>query len=283
MVVIPKGIEEKNMKRLTKIVLAMMVLAIGVSCCFAACTSTDSDNEIRVSGSSSVSPLMQKLAAEFEKQNEGVKVRISTTDSTSGVADAMKGTVDIGMASRALKDSEEGLVATKICDDGVVLIVNKSSDLNDVTSQQVYDLYANGTAIGGIVNAVSREEGSGTRDAFDDLIANADGDKLKDLVEFAGNVSIQNGTSYVKSEIASNSNTLGYISLGSLDDTVKALTFNGVVASADNIKNGTYTLARPFNIVTKEGAELSANVQKFIDFLGSDAAKEIIAENGYVI
>lgn len=283
MVVIPKGIEEKNMKRLTKIVLAMMVLAIGVSCCFAACTSTDSDNEIRVSGSSSVSPLMQKLAAEFEKQNEGVKVRISTTDSTSGVADAMKGTVDIGMASRALKDSEEGLVATKICDDGVVLIVNKSSDLNDVTSQQVYDLYANGTAIGGIVNAVSREEGSGTRDAFDDLIANADGDKLKDLVEFASNVSIQNGTSYVKSEIASNSNTLGYISLGSLDDTVKALTFNGVVASADNIKNGTYTLARPFNIVTKEGAELSANVQKFIDFLGSDAAKEIIAENGYVI
>ena len=283
MVVIPKGIEEKNMKRLTKIVLAMMVLAIGVSCCFAACTSTDSDNEIRVSGSSSVSPLMQKLAAEFEKQNEGVKVRIATTDSTSGVADAMKGTVDIGMASRALKDSEEGLVATKICDDGVVLIVNKSSDLNDVTSQQVYDLYANGTAIGGIVNAVSREEGSGTRDAFDDLIANADGDKLKDLVAFTSNVSIQNGTSYVKSEIASNSNTLGYISLGSLDDTVKALTFNGVVASADNIKNGTYTLARPFNIVTKEGAELSANVQKFIDFLGSDAAKEIIAENGYVI
>lgn len=283
MVVIPKGIEEKNMKRLTKIVLAMMVLAIGVSCCFAACTSTDSDNEIRISGSSSVSPLMQKLAAEFEKQNEGIKVRISTTDSTSGVMDAMKGTVDIGMASRALKDSEEGLVATKICDDGVVLIVNKSSDLNDVTSQQVYDLYANGTAIGGIVNAVSREEGSGTRDAFDDLIANADGDKLKDLVAFTSNVSIQNGTSYVKSEIASNSNTLGYISLGSLDDTVKALTFNGVVASADNIKNGTYTLARPFNIVTKEGAELSANVQKFIDFLGSDAAKEIIAENGYVI
>lgn len=271
------------MKRLMKIVMAMLVVAIGVGCCFAACGDSDGDKEIRLSGSSSVSPLMQKLGAAYEEANPGVKVRVTSSDSGTGIADTLAGKNDIGMASRALKDGETGLVATKICDDGVVLIVNNEVELSDVTSQQVYDLYANGTAIGAIVNAVSREEGSGTRDAFDDLIKNAEGDKLKELTKFADCVSIQRSTGDVKVEIAASKNAIGYISLGSLDDTVKGLTFNGVAASAENIKNGTYTLARPFNILTKEGVEQSAEVKAFIEWLASDAAKAIMTEEGYVV
>ena len=273
------------MKRFMKIVMAMLVVAIGVGCCFAACGDKDGDGdkEIRLSGSSSISPLMQKLGAAYEEANPGVKVRVTSSDSGTGIADTLAGKNDIGMASRALKDGETGLVATKICDDGVVLIVNNDVTLADVTSQQVYDLYANGTAIGAIVNAVSREEGSGTRDAFDDLIKNADGDKLKELTKFADCVSIQRSTGDVKVEIAASKNAVGYISLGSLDDTVKGLTFNGVAASAENIKNGTYTLARPFNILTKEGVEQSAEVKAFIEWLASDAAKAIMTEEGYVV
>lgn len=272
------------MKKLLKIVMAISVAAITAVGCFAACGgSGDTENEIRLSGSSSISPLMQTLGAAYEEANPGVKVRVTTSDSGTGIADTLAGKNDIGMASRNLKDGETGVVATKICDDGVVLIVNKEVQLADVTSEQVYDLYAEGVAIGGVTNAISREEGSGTRDAFDDLIANADGDKLKELTKFADCVSIQRSTGDVKVEIGANRNTVGYISLGSLDDTVKALTFNGVEATAENIKNGSYTLARPFNILTKEGAELSQAAQEFIEWLASDEAKAIMAEEGYVV
>lgn len=96
-------------------------------------------------------------------------------------------------------------------------------------------------------------------------------------------MSIQRSTGDVKVEIAASKNAIGYISLGSLDDTVKGLTFNEVAASAENIKNGTYTLARPFNILTKEGVEQSAEVKAFIEWLASDAAKAIMTEEGYVV
>lgn len=268
----------ETMKRITKLIVAALIGVLGIGC-FAACGSTRTT--IRVSGSSSVSPLIQKLAAEYEKTHN-VRILVTTSDSSTGVKDTQEGKNDLGMASRNLKDGEESVEAIKICDDGVVLVVNNESTLTDVTMQQVYDLYANGTAIGDVTNAVSREEGSGTRDAFDDLIANADGGKLKDLKEFSDRVSIQNSTGNVMLEVAGNPNMLGYISLGSLDDTVKALTFGGTAATAENIKNGTYKLSRSFNLVKRAGEDLSAEAQGFVDFILSEEGQAIMLAEGYV-
>lgn len=282
------------MKRLTKVVLSMSCVAavIGSTMAFAACGgSAVNKTEIFISGSSSVTPLMQTLGAVYEVLHDDVTVTIQTTDSGSGIADTQKGLNDFGMASRKLKDdSETGVVAQTICTDGVAMIVNNGCPLNDVTSAQIFDLYTAGTAISGVTNGISREDGSGTRGAFDELIANADGSAtLAKAVEANGGkmancIDIQNSTGAVKGAIQSNlaGNTIGYISMGSLDETVKALTFGGVAPTVENVKNGVYKLSRPFNIVYKSWEGLSSQAKAFIEFIMSPAGQYIASQEGYV-
>jgi phosphate transport system substrate-binding protein len=247
------------------------------------CNKNDGVEEVTInfSGSSSVSPLMQKLAADYESKNAGVTITITTSDSGTGVSDTLADKNDVGMASRDLKSTETGLTAVKICDDGIAVIVHKNSALTNVTAVQLYDLYKDGTAIGDITDAISREAASGTRDAFDSLIKK-DGTELKKATAFSGKVSEQNSTSGVKTQIAASPNRIGYISLGSLDDTVKAVKFEDVAASAATVKNGTYKLARPFNILLKEGKTVPAAVQKFIDFIKSEDGQKIVEAQGYI-
>ena len=270
------------MKRITKLIVAALIGVLGIGC-FAACGSTKTT--IRVSGSSSVSPLIQKLAAEYEKTHN-VRILVTTSDSSTGVKDTQEGKNDFGMASRALKDSEieQGVTSKQIAIDGVALVVNPEADLDNVTSDQVYQLYANGTAIGSITEAISREDGSGTRDAFDSLIKSAAGEELGDLLTFNSHVTIQQSTGGVKSVIATagTTNTIGYISMGSIDDTVKTVDFEGVEATAENVKNGSYALSRPFNIVYKSEEDLSEAAQLFIDFIMSEAGQHIAEAEGYI-
>ncbi len=263
---------------------AMSVTAVGV---MAGCSGAD----ITVSGSSSVAPLMEvlaaaymdKLAADDDSSND-VEIEVITSDSGTGVSDAQSGRNDFGMASRDLKDNEKETVTPKqIATDGVALIVNTSvTDVTDVTGAQVYELYANGTAIGGLSAAISREDGSGTRDAFDSLIKSADGAELADLEKFADCVSEETGTGAVKTQVSGNAAVLGYISLGSVDNTIKTLKFEGVEATAENVKSGDYKLSRPFNIVYTSEDALSDKAKAFIDFIMSAEGQTIVEEEGYV-
>ena len=263
---------------------AMSVAAVGA---MAGCSGAD----ITVSGSSSVAPLMEvlaaaymdKLAADDDSSND-VEIEVITSDSGTGVSDAQNGRNDFGMASRDLKDNEkESVTSKRIATDGVALIVNKSvTDVTDVTGAQVYGLYANGTAIGGLSAAISREDGSGTRDAFDGLIKNAEGAELADLEKFADCVSEETGTGAVKTQVSGNAAVLGYISLGSVDDTIKTLKFEGVEATADNVKSGDYKLSRPFNIVYTAEDDLSDKAKAFIDFIMSAEGQAIVVKEGYV-
>ena len=263
---------------------AMSVTAVGV---MAGCSGAD----ITVSGSSSVAPLMEvlaaaymdKLAADDDSSND-VEIEVITSDSGTGVSDAQNGRNDFGMASRDLKDNEKETVTSKqIATDGVALIVNTSvTDVTDVTGAQVYELYANGTAIGGLSAAISREDGSGTRDAFDSLIKSADGAELADLEKFADCVSEETGTGAVKTQVSGNAAVLGYISLGSVDNTIKTLKFEGVEATAENVKSGDYKLSRPFNIVYTSEDALSDKAKAFIDFIMSAEGQAIVEEEGYV-
>ena len=284
----------KAMKKVTCLA-CVAVMGLGAAM-FAACDDQggntpggDTNREVEelyISGSSSVAPLMEKLASVYESFNPYVDITVQTSDSGTGVADAIAGKNDFGMASRALKDSEieQGVTSKQIAIDGVALVVNPDADLDDVTSDQVYQLYANGTAIGAITNAISREDGSGTRDAFDSLIKSAAGDELGDLLTFNACVTIQQSTGGVKEVIATagTTNTIGYISMGSIDDTVKTVKFEGVEATAENVKNGSYTLSRPFNIVYKSEDDLSEAAQLFIDFIMSEAGQRIAEAEGYI-
>ena len=276
------------MKKTTKILMSTLCAAAvcGSAAAFGGCGSSADgrSTEIVVTGSSSVTPLMEKLAAVYEVLNEDVKVTIQMSDSGTGIADAQQGKNDFGMASRNLKDSETGVVQQTICNDGVALVVNTSCTVTNVTSADIYGLYASGTAIGSVTNAISREDGSGTRDAFDGLIKNAAGDALSKLTSFADCVDIQNTTGAVKSTIQSNGagNTVGYISMGALDSSVKALTYDGVAATAENVKNGTYKLSRPFNIVYRSEAALSPAAKDFIEFIMSGAGQYIAEYEGYI-
>ena len=284
----------KAMKKVTCLA-CVAVMGLGAAM-FAACDDQGSNNpggdtnreveELYISGSSSVAPLMEKLASVYESFNPYVDITVQTSDSGTGVADAIAGKNDFGMASRALKDSEieQGVTSKQIAIDGVALVVNPEADLDNVTSDQVYQLYANGTAIGSITEAISREDGSGTRDAFDSLIKSAAGEELGDLLTFNSHVTIQQSTGGVKSVIATagTTNTIGYISMGSIDDTVKTVDFEGVEATAENVKNGSYALSRPFNIVYKSEEDLSEAAQLFIDFIMSEAGQRIAEAEGYI-
>ena len=164
------------MKKLAKIVAIAAACAAltGSVAAFSACGDS---YDLTVSGSSSVTPLMQELAAKYEEET-GIRIQIQQSDSGTGISDAQQGLNDFGMASRDVKDTEKGVTAIKIATDGVALIVNEANTtVTNVTGAELYELYANGTAFQGINAGITREEGSGTRDAFGDLIKDSTGEK----------------------------------------------------------------------------------------------------------
>lgn len=160
------------------------------------------------------------------------------------------------MASRDLKKdsvtgeyTETGLDKIQIAYDGVAVIINKEASIegNNVTNEQLYALYAYGIPIGGISLPVSREDGSGTREAFDEKITDAEGNKLIDLTKFTSGIQIANGTNIVMTDVAGNVAKLGYISMGSLNDTVKAVKYNGVEPTVEMSKTAPTSLRDLFD------------------------------------
>ena len=136
---------------------------------------------------------------------------------------------------------------------------------------------ADNSTAGNPISVVTREDGSGTRGAFVELFGIEDADGNDAITQSA---EISNSTSVVMTTVAGNPDAIGYISLGSLDNTVKALEIDGVAATVDNINNGTYKVYRPFNIATKEG--LSETAQDFVNFIMSEQGQAIVAEEGYI-
>lgn len=269
------------MKKPAKI-LTSALCAAAICASFAAlggCGETDK-KELVITGSTSVEPLMKKLAAAYEEKHSDVEINIGLGGSSVGVSDAKSGKSDFGMASRELKQEEraDGITSLKIADDGLAMIVNKNCTVDSVTQAEVKALYESGTAIQDTVRgALSREDGSGTRDAFEEIIG------IESLYKGMGFEDGLSATGTVIASIQGNSegNQMGYISLGSLSDSVKALKYNGVEATVANVTNKTYTLARPFNIVYKQSG-LSELAQDFVDFILSSEGQAIVTANHYI-
>ncbi|MBO8137547.1 MAG: phosphate ABC transporter substrate-binding protein [Desulfotomaculum sp.] len=243
---------------------------------------------ITIAGSTSVQPLSEELAQKFMEKHPGVTIHVQGGGSSAGVKAALEGAADIGAASRNLKESEQGkgLVEHKIAIDGIAIVTNaENTGVDDLTVEQVRKIFAgeitNWKELGGDdakINVVSREEGSGTRGAFTELVMEyKDENGEKHEAELVADAAIQSSNGAVRTTVANDKYSIGYLSLGYLDDSVRAFKIEGVEATAENIVAGEYKISRPFLYLTK--GEPEGAVKEYIDWVFSSEAQDIVAED----
>ena len=258
----------------------LMVSGLAVGCGLGS-DSESKTGKITISGSTSVGPTIEVLAEEYKKNND-VKIEVQQVGSSSGIKNTIDGTSNLGMSSRDLKDEEEqSLDETQIAIDGIAVITNIENKVNDLTMNQVKDIFTgkitNWKEVGGEdaqIVVVSREEGSGTRDGFQELV----GFESKELSKDS---QICDGSGAVKSTIEGNKNAIGYISFGYVKDDIKSVKIDGVEANDDNVVNGTYAISRPFLVVNKKD-NLSEEAKSFVDFILSEEGQNIVSEEGFI-
>lgn len=236
---------------------------------------------VTLAGSTSVQPLAEELGHTFMETNKGVRVEVAGGGSGAGIKAAQTKTADIGMASRELKAEETGIKAIVIAIDGIAVIVNPQNAIADLSKAQVKDIFTgkitNWKEIGGPnaqIVVVNREEGSGTRGAFEEIVLGKDA--------FINSAIIQNSTGGVREAVKQDVNAVGYISLGGLNATVKAVKVDGAVCSEENIKSQKYPIARPFNYLINETAAPTVVTQAFLDFVLSTEGQNVVKENGFI-
>lgn len=257
-------------------------LAVGCGSNSGVDAKSDKETKVTVSGSTSVGSPMEKLAEAFEGKNSGVKVEVQQLGSSAGIKNAIEGVSEIGMSSRDLKDEEKssGLKETIIATDGIAVITNKANKVTDLTLDQVKDIYTgkitNWKEVGGEdapIVVVSREDGSGTRDGFQEKVGFESEELIKDA-------QISDGSGNIKSTVEGNTNAIGYISFGYVDEAVNAVKVDGVEINHETVANNEYVIARPFILVNKDG--ISDNAQALIDFILSDEGQSILEEKGFI-
>lgn len=242
------------------------------------------DITISVVGSTSVTPAIEMIAKAYEVKNPSVKVDIQGIGSTAGVNAANDGTADIGMASRNIKESEGdyGLTEYTLAFDGIAVVTHPFNPIKELDKETVTKIFAgditNWSEVGGedaTIIVISREEGSGTRGAFDDIMdleaKNDAGDKYSLIVDDA---IIADGNGAVKANVASKELGIGYISLSYIDKSVQPLKVDGIDPTVENIVNGSYEVSRPFLLLTK--GTVSPDVQAFLDFALGAEGQEMV-------
>ncbi|MBY6196010.1 phosphate ABC transporter substrate-binding protein [Vibrio hangzhouensis] len=255
-----------------------------------AVTQASAKETISAVGSSSVTPLMEVFSETYMKSNSNVFIEVQGPGSSAGVRAAKDGSADLGMSSRDLKpeEKEPTLVEEVVARDGIAVVVNPANDLKGLTAAQVTAIYkgevSNWKEVGGAdkpIVAITRDTASGTRGAFEDIMSlkqKINGIKVTAISQRA---QVANGNGALKTMVASNPYAIGYISLGTVDESVHALEIDGTPASVDNVKNGSYKVARPFLVLYKEGKP-SAETQKFLDWMLADEAQAIVEKKGYI-
>ena len=277
------------MKKIIALLLAaMLTLAL------AACGSKNNDNAntdtntndntgtVATDGSTSMEKVIGALSESFMANNADTTVTYNPTGSGSGITAVQEGTCDIGLSSRALKDEEKaaGLKETVLAYDGIAIIVHPDNPVSDLSLEQIAKLYtgeiANWKDVGGNdaqVVLIGREAASGTRDGFESITGTKDKCQYRQELTSTGDVI---------TAVSQNPDAIGYASLASIKDSVKALNVDGVTPGEDTVKDGSYKVQRPFVLVTMEGKALSPVAQAFFDYATSPDAAAIIAKAGAV-
>ena len=239
---------------------------------------------VSTNGSTSMEKVIGALSEQFMADNSGVSVTYDPTGSGAGIEAAGNGSADIGLASRALKDEEKagGLTETVVALDGIAVIVNADSKVEDLSVEQIAKIFTgeitDWSEVGGEagkISCIGREAGSGTRDGFESITGTRDACKLDQELTSTGGVI---------EAVAGNANAIGYASLSAVEgkDTVKAVTVGGVACTEETVLDGSYAIQRPFVLVTKTDASLSTAAQAFFDYTTSTAANDLIKAAGAV-
>ena len=261
------------MTALAMVILAQMTVAASAAG-LAGTVSTD--------GSTSMEKVIGALGEAFMEANSGVTFTYNPTGSGSGIQAVQEGRCDIGLSSRALKDKEKesGLAETILCFDGIAVIVNPENSVADLTLQQIADIYTgkitNWSEVGGAdaeIVLIGREAGSGTRSGFEEIVG------VKDACKYRQELS---STGDVIATVAQNPGAIGYASLASVKDTVRAVKVGGVEPGEATVRDGSYAIQRPFVLVTREGEALGEAAKAFFDYATSTEANEIIIAAGVV-
>jgi phosphate transport system substrate-binding protein len=250
------------------------------------------EGNISLAGSTTVQPLAEVLAEAFMELNPDVVIEVQGGGSSVGVTSAGEGTVDIGMASREIKSSEfeefPDLQVFTIARDGIAIVTNPGTELPSLSVEQVRNIFAgdisNFSEVGGPdapITVVSREEGSGTRAAFEELVMvykDAAGEKQESLITEIALLQQSNGQ--VRTTVSTTPDSIGFLSFGFLDDSTAPVAIDGVAPTVDNVKNGSYAIYRPLNMLTK-GAPNEMS-QAFLAYVLSDIGQGIVVEDGYM-
>ena len=281
-----------------KKIIALLLAAI-LTLALAACGSKNNDNAntdtnsndntgtavtgtVATDGSTSMEKVIGALSESFMANNADTTVTYNPTGSGSGITAVQEGTCDIGLSSRALKDEEKaaGLKETVLAYDGIAIIVHPDNPVSDLSLEQIAKLYTgeitNWKDVGGNdaqVVLIGREAASGTRDGFESITGTKDKCQYRQELTSTGDVI---------TAVSQNPDAIGYASLASIKDSVKALNVDGVTPGEDTVKDGSYKVQRPFVLVTVEGKALSPVAQAFFDYATSPDAAAIIAKAGAV-
>lgn len=244
----------------------------------------DLSGTITMAGSTSMEKFANALAESFMAKYPGVTVTAEFTGSSAGIEAVLAGSVDIGNSSRSLKEEEKasGAVENIVAIDGIAVVTDPANTVTALTTEQLQDIYTgkvkNWSEVGGedgAIVVVGREAGSGTRDAFEELLA------IQDQCAYANEL---DSTGAVMAKVAATPGAIGYVSLDVLDDTVQTIALDDVEPTEENIKAGSYLLSRPFVMATNgETAEQSEAVQAMFDYLKSEEGQDLIKAVGLII
>ena len=276
------------MKKLISILMSVCMLAAVLVGCGSDDTVSKQDTQdtvltgtVATDGSTSMEKVIEYLKEAYTEENDQVKVTYNPTGSSAGIQAVESGSCDIGLSSRDLKDEEKAnLEGTVIAIDGIAIIVNPENKVNDLTIEQIAALYTgeitNWSEVGGAdapVVLIGREASSGTRDGFESIT------NTKEKCQYSQELT---STGDVVQTVASNPNAIGYASLASVKDTVKAVDVEGVTPSTKTIQDGSYKIQRNFVFVTKKDTELTGAAKDFFEFATSQDADELIEKAGAV-
>ncbi len=246
-------------------------------------------SEINISGSTSVARIMGMLAEQYNQTHPESYVAVQGIGSTAGITMLKKGVTELGMSSRYLTESEQdgSIVVETIAMDGLAVVVNKSNPIENLTREQLYDIYkgkvTNWKQLGGSdqeISAVTREASSGSQYSFETLLGLTKVVNNKLVSDVSPDNLVVNSNSMVKTLVNHNSHAIGFVSLGSVDSSVKAVKFEGVAPLNKFVEDGSYELARPFLVFYKVD-KVDSQTKAFVQYLRGDEAKQLMDANGY--
>lgn len=270
------------MKKIQKWLGIALTAALSVTVLTGCSQQANMSGTVTTDGSTSMENVIGTLGEAFQNENGGVTFTYNPTGSSSGIQAVQEGRCDIGLSSRNLKDEEaaNGLTATVLALDGIAVIVHPDNPVSDLDVETIAKLYTgeitNWKDVGGNdapVVLIGREAGSGTRDGFESITGTEGACQYRQELTSTGDV---------VTAVAQNSDAIGYASLASVADSVKALSVGGVAPSEETVKDGSYPIQRPFVLVTKADTPLSEAAQAFFDFATSADAAPLIAQAGAV-